>query len=426
MFRQLSVFAGGFTLQAAEAICDYGSTENIEVLDLITSLVDKSLLVSKLHTNRELRFRMLGVVREYAGDFLETSGNAEEMRERHAIYFLALGEADLYSDSVKANQWIDQLKEERYNLRAALRWSLVNDPEIAARLAAGLRDFWILQGYVTEGREWLEEALRRANEVPASVRRKVLIAAGRLAQLQGDREKARNLYEEGLASARAAGDLHQLALASRGLGATAYLQGDFRAAREYVEEALLISRELNDRFAIAASVNRLGDLALMEENYATAQMLFDESIAIFRKLGNKNSVSNTLNNLGVVTFADGDYRTARAYFLEALTTAQEFGGKIVISHSLDGLAALAVERGDSQRAARLAGAAEELREVIGFQREPAETRFRDTYLTKLRQTLGEPTLLVAYEQGRQLKLDEAIALALTSDETPTKAISAGN
>jgi predicted ATPase len=90
MFRQLSVFAGGFTLQAAEAICDYGSTENIEVLDLITSLVDKSLLVSKLHTNRELRFRMLGVVREYAGDFLETSGNAEEMHERHAIYFLAL------------------------------------------------------------------------------------------------------------------------------------------------------------------------------------------------------------------------------------------------------------------------------------------------------------------------------------------------
>ena len=426
MFRQLSVFAGGFTLQAAEAICDYWSTENIEVLDLITSLVDKSLLVSKLHTNRELRFRMLGVVREYAGDFLETSGNAEEMRERHAIYFLALGEADLYSDSVKANQWIDQLKEERYNLRAALRWSLVNDPEIAARLAAGLRDFWILQGYVTEGREWLEEALRRANEVPASVRRKVLIAAGRLAQLQGDREKARNLYEEGLASARAAGDLHQLALASRGLGATAYLQGDFRAAREYVEEALVISRELNDRFAIAASVNRLGDLALMEEDYATARMLFDESIAIFRKLGNKNSVSNTLNNLGAVTFAGGDHKAARMYFVEAITTAQEFGGKIVISHSLDGLSALAVERGDSQRAARLAGAAEELRQVIGFQREPAETRFRDTYLAKLRQTLCEPTLLVAYEQGRQLKLDEAIALALTSDETPTKAISAGN
>jgi tetratricopeptide (TPR) repeat protein len=217
-------------------------------------------------------------------------------------------------------------------------------------------------------------------------------------------------------------------LASRGLGATAYLQGDFRAAREYVEEALLISRELNDRFAIAASLNRLGDLARMEGNYAAAQMLFDESIAIFRKLGNRNAVSNSLTNLGAVTFADGDHRTARAYFVEALSTAQKFGGKIVISHSLDGFAALAFERGDPQRAARLAGAAEELRQVIGFKREPAETRFRDVYLTRLRQTLSEPALAVAFEEGRKLKLDEAIALALTFDapETLEKVISAGN
>ena len=428
LFRQLAVFAGGFTLAAAEAICDGKSTEDMGLVDLITSLVDKSLLVSKSHPNRELRFRMLGVIREYAGEVLEASGEAEEMRERHAIYFLALGEADLYLDSVKASQWISRLKEERYNLRAALRWSLVKDPEVAARLATGLRNFWILQGYLTEGREWLEEALRRANEVPASVRRKVLIAAANLVQLQGDREKARNLYEEGLADARAAGDLQQLALATRGLGATSYLQGDFRAAREYVEEALLISRELNDKFAIAASLNRLGDLARVEENYAAAQMLFDESIAILRRLGNRNAVSNSLNNLGAVAFAHGDYRNAGAYFAEALMMAREFGGKIVISHALDGLAAMSVERGDLQRAACLAGAAEELREVIGFKREPAETRFRDAFLTRLRQTLSEPTFLIAYEQGRKLKLDEAIALALTFDSPRTlqNAISAGS
>jgi hypothetical protein len=129
-----------------------------------------------------------------------------------------------------------------------------------------------------------------------------------------------------------------------------------------------------------------------------------------------------------VAFAHGDYRNAGEYFAEALTMAQEFGGKIVISTSLDGLAALDVERGDSQRAARLAGAAEELRQVIGFKREPAEARFRDAYLTKLRRTLSEPTLLVASEEGRKLKLDEAIALALTFDapKTPEKVISAGN
>ena len=426
LFRQLAVFAGGFTIEAAEAICDGVSSEEFGVLDLITSLVDKSLLVSNSHANRDLRFRMLGVIREYAGEVLEVSGDAEAMRERHAIYFLALGEADLYLDSAKANQWINRLREERYNLRSALRWSLVNDPEVAARLAAGLRTFWILEGYLTEGREWLEEALRRSNEVPASVRRKVLIAAGSMAQLQGDREKARNLYAEGVAESRAAGDLYQLALATRGLGATAYLQGDFRAAREYVEEALLISRELNDRFAIAASLNRLGDLARVEENFAAAQMFFEDSIAILRQLGNINAASNGLTNLGAVAFALADYEHAGAYFAEALMSAQEFGGKIVVSHALDGLAALAVERGDSERAARLAGAAEELRQVIGFQREPAETRFRDAYLSKLRRTLSEPTLSVAHEAGRKLKLNEAVALALTEDarRAPEKKISA--
>jgi tetratricopeptide (TPR) repeat protein len=350
------------------------------------------------------------------------------MRERHAIYFLALGEADLYLDSAKANPWLNRLRDERYNLRSALRWSLVNDPEVAARLAAGLRTFWILEGYLTEGREWLDEALRRSNEVPASVRRRVLTGAGSMAQLQGDLEKARNLYAEGLAESRAAGDRHQLALATRGLGATAYLQGDFRAAREYVEEALQIGRELNDRFAIAASLNRLGDLARVEENFAAAQIFFEESIAILRRLGNITAVSNGLTNLGAVAFALADYQNAGAYFAEALVTAQEFGGKIVVSHALDGLAALAVERGDLERAARLAGAAEELRQVIGFQREPAETRFRDAYLTRLRRLLSEPTLLVAHEAGRKLKLNQAVALALAADgpQTPEKMISAAN
>jgi len=371
---------------------------------------------------------MLGVIREYAGEVLETSGNAEAMRERHAIYFLALGEADLYLDRVKANPWLNRLRDERYNLRSALRWSLVNDPEVAARLSAGLRTFWILEGYLTEGREWLDEALRRSNEVPASVRRRVLTAAGRMAQLQGDLEKARNLYAEGLAESRAAGDRHQLVLATRGLGATAYLQGDFRAAREYVEEALQIGRELNDRFAIAASLNRLGDLARVEENFAAAQILFEESIGILRRLGNITAVSNGLTNLGAVAFALADYQNAGAYFAEALVTAQEFGGKIVVSHALDGLASLAVERGELERAARLAGAAEELRQVIGFQREPAETRFRDAYLTKLRRLLSEPALLVAHEAGRKLKLNQAVALALAADvpQTPEKMVSAAN
>jgi non-specific serine/threonine protein kinase len=413
LFRQLSVFAGGFRLEDAEAICDGGLTDNTEVLDLIESLVNKSLLISKSQADQELRFRMLTIIREYAGEVLEMSGEAEDMRERHAICFLALAEADLYLDPEKATPWINRLREERYNLRAALRWSLANDPEIAARLAAALRHSWILQGYLTEGREWLEAALKRANEIPASLRRQILIAFASMAQLQGDRERARNLYEEGMADARAAGDLRQLARATRGLAATAYLQGDFKAARAYVEEALRISRELNDKSAIAASLNRLGDVARTEENYAAAEMHFQESVAILRKLGNRTALSNSVNNLAAVTFANGQYAKARELFGEALTLAQEFGDKIVISHALDGFAALAGEYGILRNAAQLAGAAEEIHRAIGFKREPAEEYFRQNYLTRLRQKLDEPALAVALEEGRRLAMADAVAIALS-------------
>jgi len=415
LFRQLAVFAGGFTLEAAEAICDVKSTEDIEVLDLITALVDKSLLVSNVHSNRESHFRMLGVIREYAGETLEASGEAEEIRHRHAAYFLALGEAEPNLDSAKAAKSFNRLEEEHDNLRAALSWSSVEDPEKAARLAAGLRNFWIVRGHLTEGRKWLEQALKPGNKAPASVHRKVLTGAAAMAQLLGDHERARKLYEEGLAEARTAGDLQQMALAGRGLAATAYLQGDSKSARGFIEEALLLSRELNDRFAIAASLNRLGDIARMELDYAGAHTLFEESIAIFRQLGNKNAMSNSMNNLGAVAIAEGDYRAARAYLTEALTTAQEFGNKILISYSLDGFAALATHRGGLRRAAQLAGAAEEFRQSIGLESEPAERRFRDAYLTELHKSLDEAELSVAFEQGRKLKLDEAITLALTFD-----------
>jgi predicted ATPase/serine/threonine protein kinase len=413
LFRQLSVFAGGFRLEDAEAICDGGLAGDPSVLDLVESLVNKSLLVSKSRADSELRFRMLGIIREYAGEVLEAGSDAADLRQRHAIHFLALAEADLHLDSGRATSWINRLREERYNLRAALRWSLANDLEIAGRLAAALRSFWILHGYLTEGHEYLEEVLKRADELPAPLLRKLLIASGSMFQLQGDRERARGLYEKAMDHARAAEDLPQLALATRGLAATAYLQGDFQIARQYVEEALQISRALNDRFAIAASLNRLGDLARMEGNYSSAEMHFQESVAILKELGNQTALSNSLNNLAAVTFANREYRAAHVLFTQALTVAEEFGDKIVISHALDGFAALAVEFGDLENAARLAGAAEEIHQEIGFQREPAEQRFRETYLAGLHQKLLGAALAAAFAEGRELPLADAVALALT-------------
>ncbi len=207
-------------------------------------------------------------------------------------------------------------------------------------------------------------------------------------------------------------NLKQIALSSRGLGTVAYFQGDFPAAHKFYKEGLAISRELNDKFGIAATLNYLGDLARTEGDDAAARPLYEESLAIFKQLGNKEAVNNNLINLGFVAYNEGDYKTARSNFAKVLTMAQELGDKRVISYSLDGFAALATEREESERATQLSGAAEHLRESIGFKREPADHRFRDTYTSKLKTKISEEEFTKAYEHGRKLKLDEAIALAL--------------
>ncbi len=200
----------------------------------------------------------------------------------------------------------------------------------------------------------------------------------------------------------------------------AYHQGEFTAARKFFEEGLAISREVNDKSGIAPSLNYLGDLARAEGDYAAARPLFEESLAIFRQLGSKQSVSYNLINLGAVAYGEGDFAAMRSHFAEGLATAQKLRDKIAISYSLDGCAAIAAERGNAKCAARLAGAAEHLRELIGFEIEPAERRFRDDYLIKLKAALDEETFADAFKQGRKMKLEEAIALCLEENNSQTK------
>ncbi|MGC2238170.1 MAG: protein kinase [Pyrinomonadaceae bacterium] len=408
LFRQLAVFAGGFTIETAEAICP-----EREVLDLIASLVDKSLLVQKELANGESRFRLLEVVREYALEILEANGEAESIRKNHAAFFLALArEAEPELIGEQTVQWLDRLEAEHDNLRAALFWSTENDTDTAVNLTASIRRFWILHNHLSEGRKWLESALNKSDGATADVRFKLLNGLGSAAGYQGDYETARKAHEKGLAVSTAANNLRQIALSNRGLGALAKQQGDIASARKFIEEALKISRELDDKFGTAVSLNNLGDLARMEADYASARPLLEESLAISRQSGNKEGVCGTSNNLAAVAFGEGDFNLARLYYAEALATGQELGDKVTISYSLDGFAAIAVERGDAKCAAQLAGAAEYLRESLGFDTEPAERRFREIYLIKLKSILDKENFSIFYEQGRALSLKKAVALAL--------------
>ena len=419
LFRRLSVFAGGTTLEAAEAVCDGfdPDEESLEVLDLITSLVDKSLLVAKEQADGEMRFRMLETVREYALESLEKNNEAEAMRRRHADYFLALGEAaEPHLQGEQAAKWLNRLEEEHDNLRDALGWSLENDAALAARLAAALRSFWSFHGHLTEGREWLKAAFERDSlALPAAVRFKLLNWLGFAARNQGDNEAARKAHEEGLAEGKAANDLRQIVISSLGLGAMANQQGDFKTGRKFIEEALAISRRLDDKFTISLSLNYLGDLALVEGDNTAARPLFEEALTIHRQLGNKQGVSGNLIQLGAVAYHEGDFGAARSHFAEALEAAQELGHKIFMAYSLDGFAALAAEGEDAELGAKLAGAAEQTHEQIGFKIEPVERRFRDTYIGKLKTKMDETAFAASYEQGRKLKLEEAVALCFEEE-----------
>lgn len=419
LFRRLAVFAGGFTFEAAEAVCtNYDSDEEyLEVLDLITSLVNKSLLVSKEQPSGDARFRVLQVVREYAHESLETSGEAEALRRRHADFFLALGEeAEPHLQAAQSVEWIDRLEDEHGNFRAALQWSLDRNAAIAARLAAAIWRLWTYHSDLTEGRGWLEAALGRSDNAAADVRFKLLVGLGVTARYQGDYETARKVFEEALGVGRAANDLEQIALSNRGLGTVAYQQNDFRAAQKFIEESLAICRRLDDEFGIAFSLNFLGELARMEGDDAAARPLYEESLELFTRLGNKGTMSANLTNLGAIAFGEGDYAAARSKFAEGMTMAQKMGNKINISFPLDGFAALAVRRGELELAARLAGAAEHLRESIGYEIEPADRRFRAVYLTELTIELDKAAFAELYEQGRKMKLEEAVALCLEEYE----------
>ncbi len=435
LFRRLAVFAGGFTFEAAEGVVggqrsvavegemaekDIATVAapTIDVLDGITSLANKSLLVAKPQSGGDLRFRMLEVVREYALDRLEVSGEAEQMRRHHAAYFLAVAEeAEPHLQGAQPAEWLSRLEEEHDNLRAALGWSLTWDAGTAGRLGAAIRHLWSLQGHLTEGLTLSKEILRLGDRVPATARWKLLSMAGNLARFQGDYETARSMYEEALSDARFAHDLPRISLSCRGLGGLAHEQGDYTNARRFVEEALAVARESNDKFGIARSLNMLGDLGRSLGEDAAARPLYDEALAICRQLGHKYAIANILINLAAADYGEGNYTAAHSHFTEGLRMAREsgdtmVGDKIAISYSLDGLAALAVLRGETELAAKLAGATEHLRESINYHIEPAERRFRNSYLTSLRTALSADEFSRAYGQGRKLKLDEGVALAL--------------
>jgi predicted ATPase/transcriptional regulator with XRE-family HTH domain len=511
LFRRLSVFAGGCTAQAVEAICqvrdaERGTWEDLTTVprfsEVLASLVDKSLLRHD-ESLAEPRFSMLETIREYAGERLAESGEVAGLQQQHAAYYLSLAEeAQPELKGAHQLEWVERLEAEHDNLRAALATSLASeDSATALRLCTALSRFWHMRGYLSEGVDWIAAALAAdANLDPArratlAVRAQALNSAGSLtwgrgdyssaldfygqsltlsrelgdragmsralnnlavvAHDTGDYARSRDLYTESLALKRELGDKWGIAASLNGLGVVEQDQGNYDEARTLMSDALVIWREVGDKVGIASTLNNIGILVLMQGDYSAAQALYEESLDLRNELGDRQGASGVLHNLAEVAWCQGDYGRARALgeeslgmrrdlgdshgvasslhnlahalhhqghtaqatelLMESLSIFQELGDRPGIAACLTAFAAVASTEGQMTRAATLFGAADALLETTGFHLHPADRIEQDRAAPLVRQALGEGEWRTAWEMGRAMTPERAIAFAIDNN-----------
>ncbi len=352
LFRQLSVFVGGFTLAAIEKIYAGKGVESSEAFDLLRYLVDKSLVIAEKQAER-MRYRLLETVRQYAREKLAQAGEETVMRQRHRDWFLGWAErAETALEGPDQKEWLERIEQEQDNLRAALEWSQIQkqDSEMTLRLAGALAPYWDRRGHWNEGRRWLEGAVVKSESISAAVRAKALNAAARLALWQDDYVLARSRYEESLALFRAMKDSRGIARSLSGLGHVAYACDENTVANSYYEEALHISRTLEDRRGISDALHALGHLAYGRNDYAVARINFEESLSMRRTLKHKGGIGLSLFTLGAVEIAQGNYMLARSRFEESLACFRELRDKRNIAWALNELGSVTTIQADYELA----------------------------------------------------------------------------
>jgi non-specific serine/threonine protein kinase len=449
LFRRLSVFSGGFTLQAVEAVCADG-IDSDEILDLLTRLVDKSLVVVE-EKGGGMRYNLLETVRQYGLEKLLEAKEESVLRDRHLGWFLALAEnSERELRGPDQATWMGFLDVEHDNLRAALGWSQRSgEVEEGLRLAGALWRFWYVRDYLKEGSQWLKRALSRGKGASASARAKALHAAGYMAWRQEDHSQATALFEEGLTLFRERGDGWGIAESLRCLGFVARDQGDYTRATALFEESLALFREIGEGQDIAWPLNDLGVVALNQGdypraeafcneslslfreigdewgsavslnilaiaaghrgNYDVATELFEESLALFGKFGDKHGVAWCLKGLAEVAGSRGPPERAEALYKESLFLYQELGHKSDVAGCLEGLGGVAASTGQPERGARLLGAAQALRKAIGVPLAPSDRADYDRNIASLRAVLGGEAFAVAWEEGQRMTPEEALA-----------------
>jgi predicted ATPase/DNA-binding CsgD family transcriptional regulator len=418
LFRLLSVFAGGCDAAAVEAICADGeaaSPHACEILDALCEILQAGLLHRVVVAN-DPRFVMPEPVCEFALEQLEAAGESEWAHHRHAAYFMTMAE-EAAPSLIGADQqaWFVRLTTELENVRAALRWSLRHDPDLALRTAAALWRFWYARGYLREGSHWLERALA-ATEVDTSVPRvRALNGLGVLVWASGNAEHSLRLQEASLALAQEIGDTWGVAVAQADHAVVEYeIDGDPERISIRTEQALAAFRELGDRHLEAIAIITLGDIALIKGDLDAATRHFQKALAIAREIEDITSQALCLFNLAQVARREGHPKRAEEYHLEALALADRIGGQEDVLYNLAGLAGLAADQNQFERAAQLLGATVALRDATGIALQPMEQAQIDLDLAKVKRALPNGTFARAWNDGAARSPSDLIAMAVAS------------
>ncbi|MGH3146655.1 MAG: helix-turn-helix transcriptional regulator, partial [Rubrobacter sp.] len=432
LFRRLSVFAGGWTLEAAEEVCSGEGIEEGEVLDLLSELVQRSLVVAEARDEEAVRYGMLELVRQYAGEELEESGEYEGLRNRHAGYYLALAEREDAQDAdpgVRRSRpvaWLRQMEAEQANLRAALGWSFDEDAgqpdgeraELGLRLATALFWFWHTHDHQTEGRSYLERALSNSSAA-ARLRARALDAAGGIAGFQGDIGAAKALLEEGLALYRRLEDEEGIASALTDLGMIAVGgQRDDIPLSAVMEELGELKPSLESRTTLAWLHLVEGGIAVGRGDVQDSVALCERSLELFREIQDARGILSCQLHLGMLALIGGDYEGAVPMLRESLRLAWDLDYTVVIQCAIYSLACVAAAREQPVLAARLWGAVEGLEEAYGVRIASLILSVTDYEgrLGIVRSQLDEEAYSVAWAEGKAMALERAVEYSLSEDE----------
>jgi predicted ATPase/DNA-binding CsgD family transcriptional regulator len=463
VLQRLSVFAGGATLDAAEAVCSSGGIKSTEMLDTLARLVDKSLVTANRPERGETHYRLLETIRQYAHEKLAESGELDKSRDRHLRYFIQWAEnIEPYLNGVEQLRGLDLYEAEHDNLRAALDWCSTDASKAISglRLAAACGRFWRLHGYISEGRTRLSAALSRPeaqertltrahaltlianlaylqSDYPAmrplaeealSIWRELgkdgkvgaadtLELLGELATEEGDYESAPRLFQEALEIYKETSTMRGIGQIHMQLGWAAMRTGDLRQAESHLEQFLTLAQQVGDQLSVAFAFSGLGEVAVRLREYDPAISLLEQALELNRLRGDKWGTGTLLGSLGWVALRQGNFKRMREMLGESLAVRTEIGDKGGIAWCLEKLAEAKNDQRQFDEAAKIFGHAESVRAPIRSVIDPTDQADYNRIVSGLQSALGIDAFAAAWAEGKSMRLDDVIDLALSDADS---------